>query len=108
VQEKQPATNPQRLAVFAYFRERSEGLSRFAKDDLKSYFPKAKIPLPQNLDRDYGQAVKLGWIYDDGADSYLTSKGLEAVEAGFEGKGLPRGKAAPKKTRGKKKASHKR
>src|SRR5688500_15957820 len=44
LQEKRPATNPQRLAVFAYYRERSEGLTRFAKDDLKAYFPKAKVP----------------------------------------------------------------
>lgn len=102
VQEKKPATNPQRLAVFAYYREKSEGLTRFAKDDLKAYFPKAKIPLPQNLDRDYGKAVTAGWIYDDGADSYLTSKGLEAVEAGFEGKALPRGTAVAKKARGRK------
>lgn len=108
IQDKQPATNPQRLAVFAYYRERSEGLSRFAKDDLKAYFAKAKIPLPQNLDRDYRQAVKLGWIYDDGDDSYLTSKGLEAVEAGFEGKALPRGKAAAKKTRSKKASKQRR
>ena len=96
LQEKKPATNPQRIALFAYYRERAEGLSRFAKDDLKSYFGKAKEPPPQNFDRDFRQAVKLGWIYEDGGDSYLTSKGLEAVEAGFDGKGAPRGPAAKK------------
>jgi hypothetical protein len=95
--DKKPATNPQRLALFAYFRERSEGLTRFAKDDLKPYFAKAKQPAPQNYDRDFRQAVKMGWIYEDGSDSYLTSKGLEAVEAGFDGKGAPRGAAAKKK-----------
>ncbi len=72
LQEKQPATNPQRIALFAYYRERVEGLSRFAKDDLKPYFAKARQPHPQNFDRDYRQAVKQGWVYDDGADSYLT------------------------------------
>ena len=90
IQQKAPATNPQRLAVFAYYREKVEGLSRFAKENLRPYFAKAKQPPPQNFDRDYGQAVKLGWIYDDASDSYLTSKGIEAVEAGFAGKGAPR------------------
>lgn len=96
IQQKQPGTNPQRIAVFAHYREKVEGLSRFAKDDLRAYFAKAKQPPPKNFDRDYRQAVRLGWIYDDGADSYLTSKGLEAVEAGFGGKGLPRGPSASK------------
>lgn len=99
VQQKNPATNPQRIAVFAYYREKVEGLSRFSKDDLRTYFAKAKQPPPQNFDRDYGHAVKLGWIYDDGDDSYLTSKGLEHVEAGFDGKALPRGASLTKASR---------
>ena len=86
IDQKGPATNAQRLAVFAYYREKVEGISRFSKDDLRPYFGKAKQPPPGNFDRDYQIAVKLGWIYNDGADSYLTSKGLEAVEAGFGGK----------------------
>ncbi len=97
IQNKAPATNAQRLAIFAYYRERVEGNPRFAKEDLRAYFSKAKQPLPANYDRDFKQAVKLGWIYEDGADSYLTSRGLEAVEVGFGGKGFkpgpkPRGK----------------
>jgi hypothetical protein len=97
LQQKQPATNAQRIAVFAYFRDKVEGLARFAKDDLRGYFAKAKQPAPQNFDRDFRQAVSLGWIYEDADDSYLTSKGLEAVEAGFGGKALPRGSASSKK-----------
>lgn len=96
IHEKKPATNAQRIALFAYFREKVEGLARFAKDDLRPYFAKARQVAPQNYDRDFRQAVQLGWIFEDGADSYLTSKGLEAVEAGFGGKGLPRGAAAAK------------
>lgn len=98
IEQKNPATNAQRLAVFAYYREKVEGLARFSKDDLRQYFAKAKQSPPQNFDRDYRQAVKLGWIYDDGADSYLTSKGLERVEAGFGGKALPRGPSTAKGT----------
>jgi hypothetical protein len=102
IQQKSPATNPQRLALFAYYRDKVEGLSRFSKEDLRLYFAKAKQPSPQNYDRDYNQAVKLGWIYDDDADSYITSKGIEAVEAGFDGKGRPRGASVSKSGRGKK------
>jgi hypothetical protein len=97
IQDKKPSTNSQRIALFAYYRERSEGLSRFGKEDLRAYFAKAKQPPPQNYDRDFRQAVQAGWIYEDGLDSYLTSKGLEAVEAGFEGKSAPRATSSRKK-----------
>ena len=99
IQQKLPATNAQRLAVFAYYREIVEGISRFSKDDLRPYFAKAKQHPPQNFDRDYQVAVKHGWIYNDEGDSYLTSRGLEAVEAGFGGKQGPRGQYASKSPR---------
>jgi hypothetical protein len=85
MQEKQPKNNSQKIALFAYHRERVEGLSRFAKADLKSYFAAAKEKPAANYDRDFNQAVKFGWIHEDGSDSYLTSRGLEAVESGFAG-----------------------
>src|SRR5688500_10736262 len=34
VQEKKPGTNSQRIATFAYYREKHEGLARFQRDDL--------------------------------------------------------------------------
>jgi hypothetical protein len=98
IQEKNPATNSQKIALFAYYREKYEGLSRFSRGDLKTYFSKAKESPPGNYDRDFNNAVKVGWIHEDGSESYLTSKGLEAVEAGFGGRGLPRGRATSKKT----------
>jgi hypothetical protein len=86
VQEKSPSgTNAQRIALFAYYRDKHEGISRFTRDDLKVYFAKAKEQPPRNYDRDFVEAVKKGWIHEDGADSYVTSKGIEAVESGFEG-----------------------
>jgi len=84
MQEKSPRNNPQKIAVFAYYREKYEGQPRFARGDLLSYFSKAKEPPPANFDRDFANAVKYGWIHEDGAESYLTSKGLEAVESEFE------------------------
>jgi hypothetical protein len=85
INEKKPGTNAQRIVLFAYYRERSEGLSRFARGDLADYFSKARLPPAGNFDRDFVEAVRKGWIHEDDADSYLTTKGIEAVESGFEG-----------------------
>jgi hypothetical protein len=93
VQQKIPRTNAQLIAMFAYYREKHEGMSRFHRDDLEGYFAKAKEAPAANYARDFVEAVKKGWLHEDGGDSYLTSKGLEAVESGFEGEraGKPRG-----------------
>jgi hypothetical protein len=104
IKEKNPATNAQLIALFAYHREKVEGESRFSKGDLKSYFSKAKEPAPANYDRDFSVAVREGWIHEDGAESYLTSKGIEAVEAGFGGKRRANSARGAKKT-GRKKAA---
>jgi hypothetical protein len=94
IQEKQPTTNAQKIALFAYYREKVEGLARFSRSDLEGYFAKARQPPPGNFNRDFQAAVNLGWIHEDGDDSYLTTKGLEAVEAGFGGRAQPRGRTA--------------
>jgi hypothetical protein len=91
LQEKHPGSNAQKIALFAYYREKVEGLSRFSRADLRTYFAKAKQVPPQNYDRDFGAALKSGWIHEDGADSYLTSRGLEVVESGFSAAGPPTG-----------------
>jgi hypothetical protein len=82
-QDKKPGTNAQKIALFAYYREKHEGLSRFARGDLESYFAKARLAPPTNYDRDFVTAVKQGWVHEAGDESYITSKGIEAVEAGF-------------------------
>jgi hypothetical protein len=103
IQQKNPATNAQRIALFAYHRDKNEGQSRFGRADLLPYFAKARLPAPANYDRDFSSAVQLGYIYEDGTESYLTSRGVEAVEAGFGGRAAPRGiskvKAEKKKKR---------
>jgi hypothetical protein len=103
IRDKQPATNAQRIAIFAYYRDKHEGKPRFDRSDLKAYFANAKVAAPAYYDRDFNNAVKLGYIYEDGTDSYITSRGVEAVEEGFGGKGEPRGGAAKKKKKKKKK-----
>ncbi|MCH7986517.1 MAG: hypothetical protein IH847_08030 [Acidobacteria bacterium] len=85
MQDKLPGASVQRLTLFAYYREKFEGLSRFGRDDLKGYFQKAKEPPPANYDRDFHEAVRKGWLHEEGDDSYITSKGIETVEAGFPG-----------------------
>jgi hypothetical protein len=92
VQDKQPKNNAQKLALFAYHRERNEGHTRFSRRELEPYFAAAKETPPQNFDRDFNKAVEEGWIHEDGADSYLTSRGLEAVESGFAGDVMKTGK----------------
>ena len=99
LQEKEPASNTQRLALFAFYREKVEELPRLSRADLKNYFELAKLVPSSNYDRDFTAVVKLGWIHEDGDDSYLTTKGLEAVEAGFGGKQLPRGPSTKKETK---------
>jgi hypothetical protein len=105
VQEKNPVTNPQRIAVFAFYRERVQGLPRFSRRDLEDYFADARLPPPANYDRDFNAAVQQGWIHEAGEQSYLTTKGIEAVEAGFAGRRTPtprtgsRKKATKRRTR---------
>ena len=83
IKEKKPTSNVEKITLFAYYRDRHEGASRFARDDLRSYFAKAHETMPGNFDRDFVEAVRRGWIHEDGAESYITSKGIEVVEAAF-------------------------
>jgi hypothetical protein len=85
IREKQPGTSAQRIALFAYYREKHEGLARFSRADLEPYFGKAKESPAANYDRDFVEAVKKGWLHEDGEESYITSRGIEAVESGFAG-----------------------
>lgn len=103
LQEKNPSSNWERIAVFAYYRERYEGQARFAREDLEKYFASARLTPAGNFGRDFTAAVTRGWIHEDGADSYLTSKGLEAVESGFEKQGSARPRKPIKKAKAKKK-----
>ncbi|MCI0660083.1 MAG: hypothetical protein L0220_03315 [Acidobacteria bacterium] len=103
IKEKLPTTNSQRIAVFAHYREKYEGKQRFARDDLKPYFAKAKLHPSSNYDRDFVEAVRKGWVHEEGDDSYLTSKGVEAVEASFPGERKylkATGRGALRRTRG--------
>jgi hypothetical protein len=94
IQDKRPKTNSQFIVLYAYYREKMEGLSRFSRNDLKDYFGKAKEKPPTNYDRDFVDAVKKGWLHEDASDSYITSRGIEAVESSFERKTSVRAKSS--------------
>lgn len=83
IQEKKPRSHPQFITLFAYYREKHQNLPTFSRAVLGEYYPMSKEPPPGNFDRDFVEAVKRGWIHEDGDNSYITSKGLEAVESGF-------------------------
>ena len=106
MQDKQPHTSAQKITLFAYYREKHEGVSRFARENLRDYFSKAKEKPPANFDRDFVDAVKKGWLHEDNSESYVTTKGIEAVELGFpsEGKAAKAVKrpSKPRKKSGKK------
>jgi hypothetical protein len=96
IKDKQATTNAQRLAVFAYFRDQYQKKPRFSRANLESYFELAKEPPPSNYSRDFNEAVKKGWIHEEGENSYITSKGIEAVQAGFPDELKFTTKAGPK------------
>jgi hypothetical protein len=96
LRQKDPATNSQRIAAFAFYREHVEGKPTFARGDLEHYFATAKLAKPGNYDRDFSGAIREGWIHEDGSESYLTQGGERAVREGFGGKAKPRGATVAK------------
>jgi hypothetical protein len=69
--QKLPATNSQRFGTFLpTIGGKVEGLSRFAKEDLRQYFGKAtQLSTPKITTETINKLLWLGWIYDDHADS---------------------------------------
>lgn len=91
VQEKQPVTNAQRIALLALYRERAEGKPRFSRHDLKGYFSEARVQPPANYDRDFNNAVSEGWIHEDGDQSYLPRRASKPSKVGFPARDHLRG-----------------
>lgn len=83
IQQKKPDTHPEFITLFAYYREKHEGLPNFARADLEKYYGTSHTIPPKNYTRDFISAIKRGWIHEDGENSYITSKGIEAVESNF-------------------------
>jgi len=94
--QKKPGTNSQRIALFAYYRDKFENTSRFGRGDLEAYFGTARLEPPGNYDRDFNAALEKGWIHENGDQSYITTSGIEVVERGFEGERVYARKGARK------------
>ena len=85
VSEKKPGTSAQRILLFAYYRDKYEGINKFAPGDIRPYFAKARLTPPGNFDRDFASAVEKGWIHQDGENSYMTQTGASLVDSDFSG-----------------------
>jgi hypothetical protein len=85
IQDKGAHNHPQLITLFAYYREKYQGQTKFKRDDLKPYYHAARERTPGNYDRDFVEVVRRGWIHEEGENSYITTKGIEAVESGFAG-----------------------
>jgi hypothetical protein len=83
IQDKGARTHPELITLFAYFREKYQSLTKFSREDLKQYYQMSREHPPRNYDRDFVEVVRRGWIHEDDGNSYITSKGIEAVESGF-------------------------
>jgi len=83
IQQKRPGTHPEFITLFAYYREKHQGLPNFSRADLEKYYATSHTAPPKNYTRDFISAVRRGWIHEDGDNSYITSKGIEVVESSF-------------------------
>jgi hypothetical protein len=108
IQEKKPRNHPQFITLFAYYREKHQNLPTFSRAALADYYPMSRETPPGNFDRDFVEAVRRGWIHEDGDNSYITSKGLEVVESNFSDVGerpVKKVKTAKRKNPAKKKSA---
>ena len=105
INEKKPKTHSQFITLFAYYREKYQNQPNFSRDTLEQYYSLSRENSPANYDRDFVNAVKEGWIHEDGENSYLTSKGIEAVESGFSERSST-ASVTHKKAKKAKRASH--
>lgn len=83
IQEKNAHSHPQLITLFAYYREKHQNQPTFSREALKQYYSSSREKPPANYDRDFVKAIERGWIHEDGENSYITSKGIEAIESGF-------------------------
>jgi hypothetical protein len=107
IQDKKPGNHPEFITLFAYYREKYDNTPNFSRADLQQYYRLSREDAPGNYDRDFVTAVKNGWIHEEGEGSYITSKGIEAVESGFTSGRKPR-VGRPRKVKGPQRAGKKR
>jgi hypothetical protein len=79
-------TNPEKIVAFAASIHKEGEQDMFTLEDIKPLFRRAREATPANLSRDLDSAVRSGWVADgdNKGEYYLTKKGLDAFEEGFE------------------------
>jgi hypothetical protein len=63
-----------------------EGQADFSRDDIRSRFITAREPAPGNFGRDFGSALKNGWIAEVHGKKnryYVTAKGAQTINNSF-------------------------
>jgi hypothetical protein len=79
---------PDQIATIAHYISQHEGQGDFGRDDIRLRFSSAREPLPGNFARDFGAALKAGWIAEVHGNKnrfYVTAKGTQAINSGFAG-----------------------
>jgi hypothetical protein len=77
---------PEQIATMALYLKNNRNTAVFSSKDLVKTFEDAQEPVPKNLSRDIGWAVRIGWIAPKvGMKNtyYITSSGEAAVGAKF-------------------------
>jgi hypothetical protein len=77
---------PDQITTIAHYISHHEGQEDFGRDDIRSRFSTAREPLPANFARDFGAALKSGWIAEVHGKKnrfYVTAKGTQAINNGF-------------------------
>jgi hypothetical protein len=90
---------PHQITTIGHYISEYEGQGDFGRDDVRSRFSTAREPLPRNFSRDFGLALKNGWIAEVHGKKnrfYVTAKGVQAIESQFS-----KGKGAVSRRKGK-------
>ncbi|HYH74863.1 MAG TPA: hypothetical protein VD735_02780 [Candidatus Saccharimonadales bacterium] len=82
-------TNPEKITAFASTMLDDNHEGTFSLEDIRSLFQRARETTPKNLSRDFEKVIQVGWVdeSEDNGKYYLTTKGLDALEAGFKAQG---------------------
>lgn len=76
-----PSSNPETVALFAYFLDAS-GKEDFGNGDLEDLYKKCKIRPPANLADVVSRTIRKGWIYESGGTAEGGGRTLRITATG--------------------------
>jgi hypothetical protein len=77
---------PDQITTIAHYSCEYEKQEDFDREDIRSRFLTAREPLPGNFGRDFGVALKNGWLAEVHGKKnrfYVTAKGVQAINNQF-------------------------